>query len=780
MVSGASPPDRNVQMDTARTFHLRNGQLQAEPTTQLSDPDRLCEGRLRYRGILRTHSPDQAPLVCEILRTGSSRYRAQVASYESWSDDPITQAGQDRFDRARFAGLIGETIDAVPLGSASTVFGLVGPWGSGKSSVAELIRERLPASWIVQSFTPWAAVGVVGLQLEFVAALDAALGGVMAEEQSARETLKKAVRLARPLLSAIPGLADSAETAVDQFAERKPWSVEFDSLSASLAAIEKRVLIICDDIDRLDAGELLTFLKVVRLLGRFPNVHYLVAYDADTVEDLLAAEGVAGRTSSFMEKIVQHPFELPQIDWATRWQHLSGAVTRMLEVQKADLDEQGIERFRLLVDALSVGLTTPRQFARFEQHIAVLARLVPGEVDPLDFAAVAYLRLNHHEVYEALPSWSPDLRAGLRGSNNGNGKNEGGGLPETEWQSRLSATSRRSNLTGIWDVLTYLYPSLRANPRAPLHAQAFADPLYEERYYSLGVPENDVSDVLVGRAISSWLGIEHHPSAEHDVALILAESHGSIARLAIEKLRAHRRKTLPTGAPVGRLVRFLHAEYSRSEASKNEPDSPAEPLIDWLVDEVVRGYASSEFDHDGLIQLLGEQLALEVVLLATASFGSARNPDSSRILADFAARVRGELEEPGSAGLEPWALLRDKVRLVDRAREFASERTDMFDEAEVQERSGLLDGKVDGDVALFESTAVAMVRVARWRSGSQVHPKLEFDTQMWFAAVSEEVREKMVAELTDVHDSAPIDIDDVSESNQRRFAIVRARSEFSH
>ena len=104
----------------------------------------------------------------------------------------------------------------------------------------------------------------------------------------------------------------------------------------------------------------------------------------------------------------------------------------------------------------------------------------------------------------------------------------------------------------------------------------------------------------------------------------------------------------------------------------------------------------------------------------------------------------------------------------------------MFDEAEVQERSGLLDGKVDGDVALFESTAVAMVRVARWRSGSQVHPKLEFDTQMWFAAVSEEVREKMVAELTDVHDSAPIDIDDVSESNQRRFAIVRARSEFSH
>src|ERR1700712_5024071 len=100
-----------------------------------------------------------------------------MTSIESWSDEPIVRVSQDRFSRTEFARLVAKTIDAVPIGAASTVFGLVGPWGSGKSSVAAMIGEYLPESWIVQSFTPWAATGAVGLQLEFVAALDSALGG---------------------------------------------------------------------------------------------------------------------------------------------------------------------------------------------------------------------------------------------------------------------------------------------------------------------------------------------------------------------------------------------------------------------------------------------------------------------------------------------------------------------------------------------------------------------------------------------------------------------------
>lgn len=661
-----------------------------------------------------------------------------------------------------------KTIDAIPLGAASTVFGIVGPWGSGKSSVAAMTGECLPDSWIVQPFTPWAATGVVGLQLEFVAALDSALGGSGAEEQAARTALKKYVRLARPLLAAVPAvggyLADTAETAVSNFAERKPWSTEFGKMAESLEAMDRRVLVVCDDIDRLDASELLEFLKVVRLLGRFPNVHYLVAYDADTVEDLLAAQGVAGRTASFMEKIVQHPFELPKVDWATRWSHASAAMSRTLEEQQVELDEAGVERYRSLLDALTTGLTTPRQFARFEQHMSVLAQLVPGEVDVLDFAAVAYLRLNHHEVYDALSTWTSQLRAGLRSETGGKVKNEGG-LTDTRWIERISETSRRPLNAGAWEVLQFLFPNLRGDGSRPLHPQAFANYLYEERYFTLGVPDNDVSDVVVARAVSSLLAIAEDAAAVAKVKKTLTDSHASIARLAVEKLRSHRRGLIGSDPSVGGLVAFLHGEYLRLESDRDEPDSPIDLVFDWLSDEIVRGYATSEFDRDSLIQCFGEETMLGVLLRASAPFGNSRDTNLAAMLADFADHFLRELDKPGTFALEPWGYLRLKLSLVERA-------------CGKDKLAGLLDRKVDGDPGVFELVAIAMVRTAHWRGSRDVRLELEFEHGTWSAAISEEVRKRMAARLPSEFDDAPLDTEDVSEENRRRLAIVRVRSEF--
>lgn len=123
----------------------------------------------------------------------------------SWSDEPVTRVAQDDFGRAPFATLVAESIDAIPPGSASTVFGLVGQWGSGKSSVVSMVSDALPESWIIQAFTPWAASGIAELQLEFVAALDAALGGGLKEKESSRKALKRYVDWVRPLMTVAPG-----------------------------------------------------------------------------------------------------------------------------------------------------------------------------------------------------------------------------------------------------------------------------------------------------------------------------------------------------------------------------------------------------------------------------------------------------------------------------------------------------------------------------------------------------------------------------------------------
>ena len=127
-----------------------------------------------------------------------------MSTPRSWSDEPIESVQEDSFGRRPFASLLAQTIDRVQLGAASTVFGLLGRWGSGKSSVAAMTGELLPDTWIVQSFTPWAASGAAALQLEFVASLDAALGGGLAEKGAAKTALRKYARWASPVLAALP------------------------------------------------------------------------------------------------------------------------------------------------------------------------------------------------------------------------------------------------------------------------------------------------------------------------------------------------------------------------------------------------------------------------------------------------------------------------------------------------------------------------------------------------------------------------------------------------
>ncbi|WP_162243035.1 KAP family P-loop NTPase fold protein [Microbacterium sp. Root322] len=677
---------------------------------------------------------------------------------QPWSDDPVHSSDQDQFGRSPFAALVAETIDAVRLGSASTVFGLVGPWGSGKSSVAAMVREALPSTWITTSFTPWSASGTAELQLEFVAVLDKALGGALQDKKRAKRELKRYVDLLSPLVAVAggSGLARLVGTAASNLTNRKPWSEEFGALSQSLEAMEQRVLIVCDDIDRLDAPELLQFLKVVRLLGRFPNIHYLVAYDADTVEDLLAAEGISGRTSSFMEKIVQHPFELPQIDVARRWHHLSETLNRALGDHEISLGEEGISRYRLLVDRLAAALKTPRQIARYEQHLRAVAKLIPGEVDMLDFAALAYLRLNHHEVYEALSDWAPKLRAGLSSDSTD-------AVHEIEkWNREIRDISRRKDVAGVWPILVFLFPSLDSAQPMSLHPQALADPVYEERYFSLGIPSNDLSDVLGRRALRSLLEQAEDQIAESQVLTQIKSVELVAVRVFLNRLWQQRTEMGDT-QQVSRLVSFLQALQIAFEPTRGDSDSPVDLIFEWLGREVLRGYSSGEFNRVQLLERFGEGDALKVVMRAISVPGASKDARKARLLADFAQFSSDSLARPGALVVDSPEMLRAKIALQVRAAGHDAMRN-------------AFDDLVDGDLEAFLALATAMVTTEAWYSSNGSRTELAFDPETWMLLVSNNVRTRMTAQMPAEADEVRIDDMDLSDSNRRRYAMQTLRA----
>ncbi|MEV0434096.1 P-loop NTPase fold protein [Nocardia sp. NPDC050413] len=257
---------------------------------------------------------------------------------DNGSDAAIESMADDRLARAVFANRIAQRIARTGTGP-SIVFGLAGPWGSGKTSMLRMIEEALKnisaetdaRRWTVAHFTPWAASDIDSLIIEFYTAVASALPR---EATRAKELLKAAAPAAtavgKALLAAgvnkiLPnGYESAVQAATDAVGDKlgtvgvpdDPFQDRFDKISEAIEKAGTRVLVVVDDLDRLHTDELLAVMKAVRLLGRFPNVHYLLSYDKTTVIDLLTSSDLArdnrDRAHRYLEKIVQYPFLLPR------------------------------------------------------------------------------------------------------------------------------------------------------------------------------------------------------------------------------------------------------------------------------------------------------------------------------------------------------------------------------------------------------------------------------------------------------------------------------------
>jgi predicted KAP-like P-loop ATPase len=345
------------------------------------------------------------------------------------NDTPITQPSDDRFGIDPFAKALANSIRAL-ASPEGTVIALSGPWGSGKSSAVNLVLHHLndnieAQEIVVIKFTCWWFRGEEALALAFFRELYSGMGSRLGERfkralPKLGALMLRAGAIVGPGIDLVGGAGAGALTSgamswlsgliqTDETVEKL-----HSDLTKALCEQDKRFVIVIDDIDRLAPDEALLIFRLVKSIGRLPNVVYLLVFDRQLAEKIVA-EKYPSEGPHYLEKIIQAGFDIPQARHADLCQQLLGQIDAICSSpQPGDL-----ARFmNIFYDVTAPQLKTPRDLVRLTNTLSVTWPAVGHEVDRADFIAVETLRLLRPNVYRAIRA-NKDRLCGVGGARPG-------------------------------------------------------------------------------------------------------------------------------------------------------------------------------------------------------------------------------------------------------------------------------------------------------------------------------------------------------------------------
>lgn len=278
------------------------------------------------------------------------------------------------------------------LSEESFAVGVSGVWGSGKTTFLKTTEQVLKNKVYLINFNPWNCESSSQISTDF---FDSLLSG-LSISSSQRKTISRYSRM----LAQVDGLQSHI----------KLFDSIFDSINPSLADAKKEaekviasmplpVVVIIDDLDRLEGAELTTILKLIRISANFKNLIFIVSYDKAYINKTMS--GVGG--GDFLKKIITLEICLPDYEEIVREYHLyselkCGLTNDSILNEIHDIIFHGISSHRI-----SFFLPTFRDVKRFANLFCldinsfVRAQMLL-EINVRDFF---YLELLHYYDYDA-------------------------------------------------------------------------------------------------------------------------------------------------------------------------------------------------------------------------------------------------------------------------------------------------------------------------------------------------------------------------------------------
>lgn len=326
-------------------------------------------------------------------------------------DTPLTNMADDNLGRENIVDLIVDSINNhVQNDHPCLVYGIYGKWGEGKTSLLNFVEEKLLGQGAndninIIKFNPWLVNNDETLLREFFMSMTSRLDDktrVIFEKYGSLAILasKTVVNAFLPGLGSV--LAEGIGLAKDAFKDSTDTLSETKKKVSDAIIKSKRYLVIMiDDVDRLDKEELHAVLRLIRQVADFDNCIYIVAMDIDIVSKSIAEYYGTGNPQDgrkFVDKIVQVPITLPYIP--------NCDMQRIVEDELSDVLDDYVDQVAKFEIALAVTpfFSTYRELKRYCNQLQFVLPHLREEVNIHDLCLLEAIKSvnaeSYHRIYE--------------------------------------------------------------------------------------------------------------------------------------------------------------------------------------------------------------------------------------------------------------------------------------------------------------------------------------------------------------------------------------------
>ena len=237
------------------------------------------------------------------------QYQQKVSPF--YFDVPTTD---DLFNRKKYAKLLVDKIyssfydNRCKSINHSFVIHIGEHYGHGKTSFLMILNDELSNGQCLSisiNFEPWLCDTEVGIVNEFFEIFRKEVSEYLPELDV---TLKQYVQL---LLSSVEYEKANVNLKLSKiFGCISSLKDAHDKIRDALLELDRPIIIMVDDVDRLQSKELMMVMKIIRDTADFPNVFYIVAADNIHLEQMLGSLNIVD-PANYLKKFFNLEFNLP-------------------------------------------------------------------------------------------------------------------------------------------------------------------------------------------------------------------------------------------------------------------------------------------------------------------------------------------------------------------------------------------------------------------------------------------------------------------------------------